>query len=111
MAAFLFSYGTLQQDKVQLANFGRLLSGKVDTLPGFIIDFVEITDPLVLAQSEKALHPILRRSDIVEDVVEGTVFEISEDELAQADRYEVDDYQRVQVTLTSGTQAWVYVAR
>jgi len=37
------------------------------------------------------------------------VFEITEDELASADRYEVADYKRIAVRLKSGTDAWVYV--
>ena len=41
--------------------------------------------------------------------VEGTVFLISEAELAAADVYEVDDYVRVAVPLRSGQTAWVYV--
>ena len=43
------------------------------------------------------------------DEVAGTVFRISADELAAADRYEVADYTRVQVRLKSGREAWVYV--
>ena len=41
----------------------------------------------------------------------GTVFEISAAELAAADGYEVEDYQRVLVPLRCGAQAWVYVWR
>ena len=41
--------------------------------------------------------------------IKGTVFAISEAELAAADEYEVDDYRRVLVPLRSGAQAWVYV--
>jgi gamma-glutamylcyclotransferase (GGCT)/AIG2-like uncharacterized protein YtfP len=44
------------------------------------------------------------------DRIEGTVFLITEDELAAADTYEVLDYTRIQVSLQSGTDAWVYVA-
>lgn len=29
----LFSYGTLQQDDVQLSSFGRLLEGQADAMP------------------------------------------------------------------------------
>ena len=32
---FLFSYGTLQLEAVQMANFGRLLTGQRDVLEGF----------------------------------------------------------------------------
>ncbi len=39
------------------------------------------------------------------------MLEITEQELEQADRYEVDDYERISVTLTSGEQAWAYVGK
>jgi hypothetical protein len=42
-------------------------------------------------------------------VVDGTVLELTDDELRQADDYEVDDYRRVAAPLTSGGTAWVYV--
>jgi len=31
----LFSYGTQRQEAVQLANFGRLLQGTHDAMPGY----------------------------------------------------------------------------
>ena len=31
----LFSYGTLQQENVQIKNFGRSLSGTLDVLQGY----------------------------------------------------------------------------
>jgi hypothetical protein len=37
------------------------------------------------------------------------VFEITTEELAAADRYEVSEYTRVLVTLKSGVNSWVYV--
>lgn len=55
----LFSYGTLQDKAVQLANFGRELAGQADRMPGYRQDWVEITDPAVLAASGKAHHPIV----------------------------------------------------
>ena len=108
MAELLFSYGTLQQDGVQIASFGRLLKGRRDALPGWRQATVEITDPDVLARSGKTHHPIVMpgRKD---DAVEGTVFEITPAELAAADRYEVSDYKRIAAPLKSGVTAWVYV--
>ena len=106
----LFSYGTLQQHNVQLATFGRLLAGIADTLPGYIVGELEITDPAVLATSGKAFHPILRYTGKPTDRVAGTVFEITSAELAQADGYEVDDYQRRSAVLSSGISAWIYAA-
>ena len=105
----LFSYGTLQQDDVQRSTFGRLLSGRPDVLPGYSQSMVAIDDPDVVATSGKMHHPIVKHSGIATDRVAGTVFEISDAELAQADRYEVAAYRRVAVTLASGLSAWVYV--
>ncbi|MEZ5961427.1 MAG: gamma-glutamylcyclotransferase family protein [Hyphomonadaceae bacterium] len=107
----LFSYGTLQQENVQLATFGRLLNGAPDALIGFKDEIVEITDPDVLAKSGKRFHPILSESGDDADRVTGTVFEISAEELAAADKYEVSDYKRVSARLASGSMAWVYVRR
>ena len=106
----LFSYGTLQQKNVQLANFGRELSGSKDTLQGYIVGEVEITDERVLRESGKAFHPILRLSGNTADEVPGTVFELTDAELTQADDYEVDAYQRVSARLKSGTECWIYAA-
>ena len=106
----LFSYGTLQAKGVQIATFGRELAGEPDALPGFVRDLVEIKDPQVVATSGETHHPIVRPSANSRDFVSGTVFAISPAELEAADRYEVDAYTRVAVTLRSGTEAWVYVA-
>lgn len=104
----LFSYGTLQDPAVQLANFGRLLTGRPDSLPGYTLLPIEIADPAVVALSGKSQHMIakLRHAD---DEVAGMVFEITAGELAAADRYEVAEYTRVLATLKSGVQSWVYV--
>ena len=51
----------------------------------------------------------MRHSGVAGDRAAGTVFDVSDDELARADDYEVDAYRRVAVTLASGMQAWVYV--
>ena len=106
---FLFSYGTLQLESVQLATFGRKLAGTPDELPAFARTLVEITDPDVLATSGETHHPIVAFTGNSADSVSGTVFEVTVQELANADTYEVDDYKRVAVTLASGVRAWVYV--
>jgi gamma-glutamylcyclotransferase (GGCT)/AIG2-like uncharacterized protein YtfP len=106
---FVFSYGTLQLESVQLASFGRRLVGHPDEMPGYKKTVVEITDPQVLATSGERFHPIVLPSDDPADNVGGTVFEITVAELAAADKYEVSDYRRVAVVLRSGIKAWVYV--
>ncbi|TFF13077.1 gamma-glutamylcyclotransferase [Pseudomonas sp. BCA14] len=105
----LFSYGTLQDKAVQLANFGRELAGQHDAMLGYSQSWVEITDPAVLAASGKTHHPIVAPTTENGRSVEGMVFQISEQELAAADAYEVSDYKRVSVPLVSGLTAWVYV--
>jgi gamma-glutamylcyclotransferase (GGCT)/AIG2-like uncharacterized protein YtfP len=104
----LFSYGTLQQEDVQRAAFGRKLNGMRDALPGWRQELVEITDPDVLAKSGERFHPIVVPAGTA-DRVEGMAFEITPAELAAADQYEVADYKRIAVTLLSGRAAWVYV--
>jgi gamma-glutamylcyclotransferase (GGCT)/AIG2-like uncharacterized protein YtfP len=106
---YLFSYGTLQQEEVQLATFGRKLTGHADELLGFHQSLVEIDDPQVVATSGKTHHPIVKFSGDDGDRVAGSVFEISDAELANADKYEVAAYKRVAANLASGLSAWVYV--
>ena len=105
----LFSYGTLQNEDVQRATFGRLLQGQSDALIGYRRSLLKIEDAQVVATSGQAYHPIVERSDDAADTVAGTVFAISAEELARADAYEVDDYRRVEAVLASGGRAWVYV--
>lgn len=106
----LFSYGTLQQENVQLENFGRKLSGVKATLPGYVLSTVKIKDRAVVEQSGTNIHPILRSTDKPEDHIEGTIFDITAEELKQADAYEVDEYIRIKANFLSGHTAWVYVA-
>lgn len=109
MTELLFSYGTLRQPEVQRATFGRELTGERDAIVGYDLDQVTITDPHVVATSGSDRHPILRPTDRPGAHVDGTVFALSEAELAAADEYEVDAYRRIAVPLRSGATAWVYV--
>ena len=106
---FLFSYGTLQLESVQLATFGRRLDGAADALPGFESSMMKIEDTAVVATSGKTHHPIVAFTGRDSDLVAGTVFQVTAAELEQADKYEVAAYKRIAVTLRSGVQAWVYV--
>lgn len=107
---YLFSYGTLQLKSVQLANFGRELNGRQDKLLKYVIEHVEITDPRVLEESGQKFHPILKFTGNDENEVDGTVFEVTHEDLEKADAYEVDDYKRVSTVLKSGINCWVYVS-
>ena len=105
----VFSYGTLQKKDIQLAQFGRELQGRPDTLPGYTRQPVSVTDSRVATLTGEAVNFTAVPG---EDSIEGTVFELTEQEFAAADAYEeAADYERVQVTLKSGRQAWLYVHR
>ena len=106
----VFSYGTLRQPLVQESLFGGHVPTEPDSLPGWRLEWVTITDPEVIRTSGSDRHPILRRGS-ADDVVEGSVLALGyEWQLGAVDRYEVADYQRIRVTLASGWTAWVYVA-
>jgi len=104
----LFSYGTLQLEGVQIDTFGRKIDGTPDVLMGYILTEIKITDQKVIQSSGTDIHPILKFTGHNEDEVIGTVLDITREELAQADEYEVEDYQRVSAKLKSGGVAWIY---
>ena len=105
----LFSYGTLQQEDVQLSTFGRRLQGQRDELLGFEPSLVRIEDPQVVA-SGKTHHANLTFNGRNDSRVSGTVFQVTDAELTAADEYEhTAGYKRITAALASGEQAWVYV--
>lgn len=106
----VFSYGTLRQVEVQRALYGRAVPTAPDALPGYRVDWLTISDPEVVATSGSDRHPILRVGSAT-DSVEGAYLELDATELAATDAYEVKDYTRQEVTLSSGTTAWVYLGR
>jgi gamma-glutamylcyclotransferase (GGCT)/AIG2-like uncharacterized protein YtfP len=98
----LFSYGSLRQEEVQVATFGRPLTGRPDELLGF---------ELVTAQRSGTGHANVVRG-AAGSSVPGVAFEISDAELASADEYERrDGYTRVTGALSSGQTSWVYLSR
>lgn len=107
---WLFSYGTLQQENVQQATFGRRLESQPDALCGFTLSMVAITDPDVIAASGSDSHPIIRETGRQSDEIAGAALAVTADELLAADTYEVSDYKRIGVTLKSGRPAFVYVS-
>lgn len=108
---YLFSYGTLQDRGVQIETFGRILTGEKDLLTGFKVNKIQITDVEVLRKSNQKFHLILEYSGKEEDSIEGTLFELSDEEIKQADNYEVEDYKRITVILKSCKEGFVYVRK
>jgi gamma-glutamylcyclotransferase (GGCT)/AIG2-like uncharacterized protein YtfP len=106
----LFSYGSLQEEHVQLSTFGRLLQGQRDELLGFEESSVRVEDPQVVAASGWRHHANVTFNGRDDSRVSGMVFEITDADLAAADQYEqVAAYKRMSATLASGRQTWVYV--
>lgn len=107
----LFSYGTLQQEAIQRATFGRALSGEADSLPAFEQVALVLDDPKVVAATGTANH---RNASYVRNGgarIEGMAFEVTADDLARADEYErLANYVRISVRLASGKDAWAYVS-
>lgn len=106
----LFSYGTLRQANVQRATFGRLLEGRPDSMAGYALSPMAITDPHVIATSGAAVHTIARPTGNPADRIAGLVFRVTREELEAADRYEAGPIRRIPVRLASGEPAFVYVA-
>jgi hypothetical protein len=48
-------------------------------------------------------------SPVSAQIIEGTLFTLTHEELEQADEYGPDGYERVLAVLKSGTGAWVYL--
>lgn len=105
----LFAYGTLQQETVQRATFGRKLEGDPDVLSGYRLTMIQTQDRNFAAASGSAHQRSLQFTGVASDLVEGTVFQVTKNELEQADAYEPEDYKRVLVRLKSGIDAWIYL--
>ena len=106
---YLFSYGTLRDEDVQLATFGRRLAGEPDALIGYRLRMVRIQDQQFVALSGSEHHRSICPTGVASDVVEGTAFVLTSGELGRADAYEPAGYERTPVRLRSGRSAWVYV--
>jgi hypothetical protein len=104
----LFSYGTLQTENVQKETFGGTLTGTKDTLVGYVLSEITIKDKSVIEKSGTNLHPILKLTENPLDEVEVTILDITQQELHQADEYEVEEYARIDGNFKSGNKAWVY---
>ncbi|WP_338930781.1 GDSL-type esterase/lipase family protein [Streptomyces netropsis] len=103
----LFSFGTLMDERVQTALFGRAVPSSSASLVGYTTRPLPITDPSVIAASGLDVHLTLECR--IGSVVEGAVLRLTDRELAAVDAYEVDDYARRRVLLTSGESAWAYL--
>ena len=89
----VFSYGSLQHEDVQVATFERPLRGQPDELVGF-------------ERCDTPQHANVTFNGRNDSRVSGTVFEITDAELARADRYEERDaYTRIATVLAARDSA------
>jgi len=109
MTENLFSYGTLQDEPIQLKTFGRILQGHPDVITGYKITLVKIKDDAVVASTGMTHYNNLAYTGNQLDIIPGTLFIITGSELKESDKYEaLDDYERMLIKLGSGKTAWVY---
>jgi gamma-glutamylcyclotransferase (GGCT)/AIG2-like uncharacterized protein YtfP len=105
----LFSYGTLQLQRVQLELFGRTVATIPDALVGYKKEMIKIKVESVVSVSGEEEHVIISYTGNSSDIIEGAILSITQDELNEADKYETNDYKRIKADLQSGKTAWVYV--
>jgi gamma-glutamylcyclotransferase (GGCT)/AIG2-like uncharacterized protein YtfP len=110
MKEYLFVYGTLQKEKIQMDLFGRTLIGSADVLACYRMSAIKITDIAFLSNGEETYQKTLVASGDKNDMVSGTALEVTGSELLIADSYEPANYKRVSVRLESGKAAWIYIA-
>jgi gamma-glutamylcyclotransferase (GGCT)/AIG2-like uncharacterized protein YtfP len=100
----IFSYGTLQSKEIQMQVFNKLLTGKPDQLTGYKLKDLQIEEEFGIED-----YFVAAPSENPSDAVDGIVYSISTSDLAKADQFESNAYKRVEITLKSGTVAWIYV--
>jgi len=103
----LFAYGTLQREDIQLDLFQRTLEGMPDRLAGYRLTAINLAS----ADGRLQQYPVIYPTANAADIVDGTRYEVTGDDLEKADEYEGEFYQRMEVILESGRLAWVYTAR
>jgi len=108
----IFSYGSLQQEAVQLSNYSRVVRGDPDELIGWVRSEIAVPKWHKAAAAAISHYANVERSPESGRRVAGTVFELTDAELAATDTYELDaEYGRVLAELASGRSAWVYVSQ
>jgi len=93
----VFSYGTLQDPKVQRTLFGKTLQGKPDAVNGY---------QRVHLEYDGGNYPALIKGD---RRYIGQTYEISFKELMAMDEYEGDAYVRDAITTEEGNEAYLYI--
>ena len=86
--------------------FQRTLEGVPDQLAGYAKTAIN----LATGDGRYTQYPVIYPTGDLNDVVEGMRYQLTEDELQQADEYEGESYERMEVIPESAKLSWVYVA-
>lgn len=90
----IFSYGTLQEEHIQMALFGRVLDTSVDCLIGYV------------TLNDYFGYPRLKKLD--NGIVYGRVLELDDNELYITDRYETQAYEKKKLITKNGVEVHAY---
>jgi gamma-glutamylcyclotransferase (GGCT)/AIG2-like uncharacterized protein YtfP len=96
----LFAYGTLMFPNIQQELFGRELEGESDILNDYIKNEIAIDNEVYSCVDESSGNN-----------THGVLYQVTPEELGQADNYEGEEYKRIKVVLSSGLEAWAYVRK
>jgi hypothetical protein len=109
--ALVFSYGSLQEEAVQLETFGRRLTGFPDALVGYETELVPVTRKDDPHYGRKTHHLNLKANGRAQSRVAGTALDVSDAELALTNRFEErSGYARIAARTAGGRDVWLYVA-
>ncbi|WP_431242595.1 gamma-glutamylcyclotransferase family protein [Flavobacterium sp. P21] len=100
----LFSYGTLRSKQIQMQVFNKVLTGTADQLLGYKLKSLQIEEEFGMAD-----YVVAVASENASEIIHGVVYNVTATDLAKVDLFESNAYRRIQVTLKSGTVAWVYM--
>jgi len=106
-----FSYGSLQQEPVQLSIYGRVLRGEPDALIDCVRSLIEVPKSHKAAAAGVTHYATVTFTPGSGSRVAGTLLELTDAEFVATDAYERDsEYVRVLADLASGRRVWVYVS-
>jgi gamma-glutamylcyclotransferase (GGCT)/AIG2-like uncharacterized protein YtfP len=95
---YLFSYGTLGDEKIQAYVIGRVVESKEDSLQGYDTEVISIQ-----GESYYRAFPSEGKSLL------GVCLTVTPSELVKIDQYEGTSYKRIAGCLNSGIRAWLYM--
>lgn len=105
----LFSYDTLRSQDLQLQHYGRKLEGIEDTLSGYTLKDSTVNGVSMNRNSNTNSPQIAIKSQEKNGKIEGMVFEMTGEELVEADKMAAPNSIRILATTDAGVEVWVYV--